>query len=273
MIDCLFLASIEFTLLPLILTTTLIVVIISLIHIIFLNKRLLDSKRDSINYQYNTGTSTQNNLSNELKTSISSSIDIIEKMKGAFTQKHDDESLKNLEMLLQQSEKLKSLIQDENFNEITHENLIKLPSGCFVIHKPVKSSITTEDIIYPDSIPNKINGCNLNIDSEFLTRITSLIYREITNTENIIEIITSELYLSSSQLNRRIKLLTGITTSHFILKTRLNRAKKQLLITSKPIGEVAIECGFNDFAYFSRSFKKEFGMTPTTFQRIPHSAT
>jgi len=41
--------------------------------------------------------------------------------------------------------------------------------------------------------------------------------------------------------------------------------------SSKPIGEIAVECGFNDFAYFSHAFKKEFGMTPTCYQRLPDS--
>ena len=101
--------------------------------------------------------------------------------------------------------------------------------------------------------------------------MTSVIYREITNTDNIIEVLSSELCISSSQLNRKIKLMTGMTTTNYILKTKLNRAKKRLTVTQKPIGEVAMECGFNDFAYFSRSFKKEFEMTPTTFQRMQHS--
>ena len=114
------------------------------------------------------------------------------------------------------------------------------------------------------------NDIKTNIDPNFLHSVTSLIYKEITNTDNIIEYISSELCISSSQLNRKIKLMTGMTTSHFILKTRLNKAKKQLTLTQKPIGEIAMGCGFNDFAYFSRSFKKEFEMTPTTFQRIPH---
>jgi AraC-like DNA-binding protein len=115
------------------------------------------------------------------------------------------------------------------------------------------------------------NNINKNIDPNFLSRVTSIIYREITNTENIIEVISSEICISPSQLNRRIKTITGMTTSNFILNTRLNRAKKLLSITQKPIGEIAMECGFNDFAYFSRSFKKEFEITPSAFQRIPHS--
>lgn len=91
------------------------------------------------------------------------------------------------------------------------------------------------------------------------------------NGDNIIEAISSELCISSSQLNRKVKLMTEMTTSHLILETRLKKAKKQLTLTQKPIGEIAMECGFNDFAYFSRSFKKEFDMTPSAFQRIPQS--
>lgn len=116
------------------------------------------------------------------------------------------------------------------------------------------------------------NTASNNVNLEFLQRVTSQIYKELTNTENMIEKISSEVCLSSSQLNRKIKAITGTTTSNYILKTRLNRAKKLLANSQKPIGDIATECGFNDFAYFSRSFKKEFGMTPTTFQRIPQSA-
>ena len=101
--------------------------------------------------------------------------------------------------------------------------------------------------------------------------MTSIIYSEILNSDNLIGVIASKICISSSQLNRRVKSMTGMTTSNFILKTKLNRAKRQLTVTQKPIGEIALECGFNDFAYFSRSFKKEFDMTPTTFQRIAQS--
>jgi len=107
----------------------------------------------------------------------------------------------------------------------------------------------------------------------FLQRVTDIIYKEIDNSDNLIEKLSSDLCLSSSQLNRKIKAMTGLTTSNYILKVRLNKAKKQLVRSQKPIGEIAMECGFHDFAYFSRSFRKEFGMTPTSFQRLPHPAS
>lgn len=129
-------------------------------------------------------------------------------------------------------------------------------------YSPIKQ-LNTQGVVY-----DKGNEANI----EFINRVIDLIYKDITNTENIIDNIASEVCLSPSQLNRKIKAITGMTTSNFVLKTRLNRAKKLLTVTQKPIGDIAMECGFNDFAYFSRSFKKEFGMTPTTFQRLPHSA-
>lgn len=147
------------------------------------------------------------------------------------------------------------------------KGIISQPMSCLSVYKP--SMKATKQLTLQDSQLD--NNINKNIDPNFLSRVTSIIYREITNTENIIEVISSEICISPSQLNRRIKTITGMTTSNFILNTRLNRAKKLLSITQKPIGEIAMECGFNDFAYFSRSFKKEFEITPSAFQRIPHS--
>lgn len=124
--------------------------------------------------------------------------------------------------------------------------------------------------IMADSNPNHTKDVPNRSDREFLERVTHIIYRESGKTGDIIALLASEMCLSQSQLNRRIKAATGLTTSNYVLKVRLNKAKKLLMKSQKPIGEIAMDCGFNDFAYFSRSFKKEFGMTPTSFQRLPH---
>lgn len=109
-------------------------------------------------------------------------------------------------------------------------------------------------------------------DHQFIEQITTIIYRECGKSDNLLSLLSSEICLSPSQLNRRIKASTGFTTSCFVLKVRLNKAKMMLAKSSKPIGEIAVECGFNDFAYFSHTFKKEFGMTPTCYQRLPDNA-
>lgn len=228
------------TFISLFLTIALIVALISFIIVFKLNKKLTRAKNDV------------ENINDDIESNIAMLVtnQLVNRLNGVF-------ELKNLpkgEKIYYMKLPLSNDKNNQTMDSIT--NLIEIKTE--VQNKAVSETEAN-------------NNIRTNVDPDFLNRVNSIIYREITNTDNIIEIISSELCISSSQLNRRIKLMTGMTTSNFILKTRLNRAKKQLTLTQKPIGEIAMECGFNDFAYFSRSFKKEFEMTPTTFQRIPHS--
>ncbi|MEA4905646.1 MAG: response regulator [Petrimonas sp.] len=116
--------------------------------------------------------------------------------------------------------------------------------------------------------PDLTNDSNF----EFLQKVTDIIYREMKSMDFFPQGLASEMCVSPSQLNRKIKSISGLNATNYILMVRLNRAKKLLTTSQKPIGEIAMDCGFNDFAYFSRTFKKEFGITPSKFQRMPHAA-
>ena len=69
--------------------------------------------------------------------------------------------------------------------------------------------------------------------------------------------------MSATQLNRKMKALTGETPMSFIRKVRLHRAKELLQNTQLTVAEIAYDVGFSDPSYFSRAFKKEFGERPT----------
>ena len=79
--------------------------------------------------------------------------------------------------------------------------------------------------------------------------------------------LCKEMGTSRSQLHRKIKALTGLSTSHFIRKIRLNEARKMLLGTHLNISEVAYEVGFRDPKYFSRTFSEEFGESPKNLRK------
>lgn len=117
--------------------------------------------------------------------------------------------------------------------------------------------------------PNN-NGHNLKKDSdfEFLQKVTDITYREMRNNEFFPQGLADEMHVSVTQLNRKIKSIAGLSSTNYVLMVRLNKAKKLLLVSQKPIGDIATDCGFNDFAYFSKAFKKEFGITPSKFQRM-----
>ena len=73
--------------------------------------------------------------------------------------------------------------------------------------------------------------------------------------------------MSHSQLHRKISALTGYSTIKFIRFVRLTKAKKMLINTHEQISSIAYDTGFSDPDYFSRVFRKEFGLSPSEFRK------
>ena len=58
----------------------------------------------------------------------------------------------------------------------------------------------------------------------------------------------------------------GKSFSRYCLELRLKKAKKLISTTNDKIIDIAFECGFDNISYFNRSFKKEYGVSPTAFR-------
>ena len=54
----------------------------------------------------------------------------------------------------------------------------------------------------------------------------------------------------------------------FLKDIRLNNAEQLLLNTSKPVSDIAIQCGFSDVYSFSHCFKRNFGISPKTYRKM-----
>lgn len=59
----------------------------------------------------------------------------------------------------------------------------------------------------------------------------------------------------------------GASPVRYINKARIKRAMYLLETTSKPIGEVATECGYSDYAYFYRCFLQETDTAPLAWRK------
>ena len=104
---------------------------------------------------------------------------------------------------------------------------------------------------------------------KFLQTITSIIYAELNNPELNSVFLADKMAMSISQLSRKINGITGYSTISYVLQLKLSKAKKMLASESISIAEVSDACGFYDASYFSRVFKKEFGLSPSHFQKMP----
>ena len=103
------------------------------------------------------------------------------------------------------------------------------------------------------------------IDEDFLVEVVDLIEKNIDNGEFDIEYFSKNIGVSTSQLYRKIKSITGYSPNEFIRTYRLKKAARMIRETNLNVSEIAYKVGFNDALYFSKCFKKQFGTSPSTF--------
>lgn len=75
------------------------------------------------------------------------------------------------------------------------------------------------------------------------------------------------IHLSESQLYRKIKAITNLSTAVFIREIRLEAGKEMLQKTNLNISEIAYACGFSNPDWFSKTFKDKFGYSPASFRK------
>ena len=78
--------------------------------------------------------------------------------------------------------------------------------------------------------------------------------------------IAKEVGLSTAKLQYGVKLLYQSSVSEYIQKTRLKVARNLILNTEYNMTEVAMRIGISSKSYFSKIFKENFGISPSTFR-------
>lgn len=87
--------------------------------------------------------------------------------------------------------------------------------------------------------------------------------------ENIsLDTISKDIGISKYYLHRLFTEFNGITPFGYLTGIRLEKAKHKLQNSKDSIFEIAINCGFDNTAYFSNLFKKHTGFSPTEFRKL-----
>lgn len=80
--------------------------------------------------------------------------------------------------------------------------------------------------------------------------------------------LANNLNLGYSYFRIMFKKYTGMSPVQYHLQLRMKQAEDMLLMTQKPIKEIAYELGFQTVFYFSRLFKKKTGRNPSDLRRV-----
>lgn len=105
------------------------------------------------------------------------------------------------------------------------------------------------------------------LEKNFLVKLNGIISSNISLSNLNSEMLAEKMFLSKSQLNRKVKSLTGMNTATYINQSRLTQARIFLRDPEKPIGDIVLMCGFESSSYFTKLFKEKFGMTPSQYRK------
>lgn len=81
------------------------------------------------------------------------------------------------------------------------------------------------------------------------------------------DFLAKQVYVSTAYLFYAFKKEEGRTLNDYITDTRLFYAKELLKDKDISVTRVAISVGYSNYSYFTKVFKKKYGMTPSQYQR------
>ncbi len=181
---------------------------------------------------------------------------------------------------LKNSEKLITILKTQ-FRKINHiqqaadiYNLIiscDIEEGCGVYsyEQLVYEFENIDELI--DSLVLFIEETNIDIqdyksnNKNFLSMV-KYINQNFTN-EISIKSISDQLYLNPNYISQLFKKEAGTTFVKYITNLRIEKAKELLINSRLSINEVSKECGFKDYFYFIKIFKKHCNKAPTEYRK------
>lgn len=112
--------------------------------------------------------------------------------------------------------------------------------------------ITSENKLfsYSDQLPQLIMDY---IHNNFPSKIT-------------LSILSQKFGCCNSTLAKCFKKEYGISIMGYICKLRLEKSEEMLRKTRKSLKEISFECGFYDQNYFSKTFTKQYGCSPSDYR-------
>jgi len=116
----------------------------------------------------------------------------------------------------------------------------------------------------------KIDASTVSISSaedEFMKRLKDVLDESLTEPDFGAKQLVRHMLMSRMQLHRKLKALFGHSASEFIRTQRLAMAADLLKNSEINISQIGYSVGFNDHAYFSKSFKAQYQCTPSQYAR------
>lgn len=166
----------------------------------------------------------------------------------------------------------KEVAPQEPVSQIKREPLSQQPHP--VHNRPateVAATSTPKEPSAPVSISALTSKRRLRIsdlshgDAEIL--LSTYVQEHISDEQLSVETMAAQLKISRTGLYQLVHDIFDVTPANYILDCRLKYAS-ELLLTGKKVRDVSSKCGFSDPKYFSKVFKKYYGVLPSNYGAV-----
>lgn len=116
-----------------------------------------------------------------------------------------------------------------------------------------------------DQVMAQIDQKNVDSQAKLAQKVAEYIDSNFRNPNLKLEVIAGEFYINIQYLCSIFKKHRNTTIGNYILDVRMGNAQKELLAGAENITVVAYHCGYENVGYFSKCFKRYFGLSPKKF--------
>ncbi|UAY50873.1 nickel-binding protein [Ferruginibacter albus] len=152
-------------------------------------------------------------------------------------------------------------------NEQLFGDTIQLAERMLSIIKdaPILISSNVKDLLAKEYIDNAAIHVLSPADEELLNALFNTLEENWQENDFSIEDYCASIAMSKSQLYRKTLALSGLSPNLFLKEFRLQKAKELLKKQRNNISEITFNTGFTSPSYFTKCFKKKFGITPLAY--------
>jgi len=126
--------------------------------------------------------------------------------------------------------------------------------------KTLRKKFAKTAIIKPSEVSS------ISVDQAFIQKAIKIIDSNFEDELFSVDKLADQMNMSVSQLSRKLNALIDQPPGQLIRTFRLQRAAELLKQNAGTVAEICYKVGFNDQAYFSRAFKKHFGISPSEYK-------
>ncbi len=139
-------------------------------------------------------------------------------------------------------------------------DLLKEMTASIIENRRKANRIAGKIIISPSEVQTS------SIDEKFIQKLIKCVEDNIDNPNFVVDDLSSSVGITSAILNKKLKVLVGVTANSFIRSIKIKRAAQMLTTGRFSVADVTYAVGFNDLKHFRNCFKAEFGVLPQDYK-------